>query len=233
MKNLAPLRADLKLIFREPILIIFTVLPVFIFLIFKLILIYGAPIIYRLTGVDLSSYYGYILALGLLMTPSMLGTVSAFLMIDERDAKIYELISITPVNYKGYIKNRLVLPLGGSIIYTFIGYFILDIFYLSPPVLIYSALICGLGGVLAALLLFSLAQDKVQGLTYSKGLSILAMLAIADIINISWLSKIAALTPFYWITRMINSHGDLLTALMSIIVPVLWIAAVVKVSRRY
>ena len=97
------LKADIKVISREPILLLFMVLPVIMFIVFRGIISFGEVYLYKLTNIVLWDYYGYILAGILLITPSMLGTVAGFLMIDERDIKINELISVTPIGYIGYI----------------------------------------------------------------------------------------------------------------------------------
>lgn len=65
------------------------ILPLFIIAIAKLLLAFGVPLLYQYTGFELAPYYGYVLALTLLMAPFMLGTVCGFLMIDDRDARIY------------------------------------------------------------------------------------------------------------------------------------------------
>lgn len=226
------IKADLKLIQREPILMLLAVLPLFIFVFIKLMLVFATPLLIQYTGFDLSAYNGYILATTLLLSPFMLGTVVGFLMIDEKDARIYELISITPVGYSGYILNRLLLPMVGSILYTFVGYLILNIYSLNFALLVYMAVLLGIEGAMLGFLLFYIADDKVKGLTYSKGLGIFLFFIFADLIDIKWIQWIASILPFYWIARMIHDSNPAFAAAMAAMLHILYFIIILRMSKK-
>ncbi len=232
MINQAAVRSDFKLIIREPILLFFMILPLFIIGMVKVLLAFGVPLLYQYTGFELAPYYGYVLALTLLMAPFMLGTVCGFLMIDDRDARMYELMSVTPLGYLGYIFMRALIPLATAFIYTFLGYYILDIFPVPFPLLSYIALLNSLAGVLIAFILFTFAGDKVKAVTYSKGLSMLNFLAVADLFDLPWLSFIGALTPFYWVVRLINYPLTGLNLILSAMVHLIWLVVMFRLLRR-
>jgi len=226
------LKADIKVISREPILLLFMVLPVIMFIVFRGIISFGEVYLYKLTNIVLWDYYGYILAGILLITPSMLGTVAGFLMIDERDIKINELISVTPIGYIGYIVNRLIIPFVGSFIYTFCAYYILNLFFISNLLLIYIAILLGLQGIFISFILYRVADDKVKGLTYAKGLNVFIVFAMADLINIPWVIYIAVTTPFYWIIRLIVDENKLGAILISAIVHIVYTTVLVWLGKR-
>lgn len=232
MLNQTAVKADIKLIFREPILIIFMILPLFIIGIVKLLVTYGVPLLFQYTGFDLRPYYGYVLAMALLMAPFMLGTVGGFLMIDDRDARIFELMSVTPLGYLGYIIMRSLIPFSTAFTYTIIGYYLIDIYYVHLVLLVYLALLNSLSGVLIGLFLFTFAEDKVKGVTYSKGLSMLNVLAAADLFGLPWLSIIGALTPFYWVVRLINTPFDIANLILAAMVHVVWLIIMFRLLRR-
>lgn len=232
MINTIPLKADMKMIVREPILVLFMLLPVLIFTVFKAVTVFLVPLLDGLTGFDLTPYYGYVLAGALLMTPGMLGTVAGFLMIDERDASIFELMSITPAGYSGYIANRLLIPFVGGMFYTIAGYHALGIYPVGLPTLLYIAILAGADGMMIGLLLFRLADDKVKGLTYSKGLGAFTALAMADLLKMPWISGLAALTPFYWINRLINNPDGVRTVVLAAIVHAAWLGLAVKLRDK-
>ncbi|MBS4539367.1 hypothetical protein GOQ27_12900 [Clostridium sp. D2Q-11] len=215
-------KADFKMVVRDPILILFFILPIFIPILIKIALNFVVPLIFRYTGVNLIEYYGYVLMVSILITPLMLGTVSAFLLIDERDSRIQELIKITPVGYFGYISNRLLLPFIGSIMYTILTYLLLDIYNLEFVQLILIAILIGIEGIQIAYLLYNLATDKVQGLTYSKGFGVFTILALADIFNVKWFRIVGGLTPFYWITKLIIDFS-LSTVMLAIIIHIIYL----------
>ena len=56
----------------------------------------------------------------------MVGTATGFMMIDDKDGKIFELMQITPLGRKGYLFNRLLLPVAITFIYSLAGWLLLD-----------------------------------------------------------------------------------------------------------
>lgn len=224
--------ADLKMISREGVLILFAILPLFIFFIFRVFIHYGVPLLEGFIEFDPTLYYGYFLALSLLMPASMLGTVCGFLMIDDRDAHIYELMSITPLGFTGYIGIRVFLPAMAAILYTFIGYLILPIYPIPLLLLFFISILNGITGIVFGLFLFTQARDKVKGLTLSKGLSILNILALADLLDLSWLRLLAALTPFYWIVRMVTKEIYGWIVIIALLVHLFWFFLFVRRSSK-
>lgn len=236
MINSGCLKADIKQILREPILVIFVFLPVLIFGVLKLGILYLIPYLHTATGFDLSYYTNYILAVSLIMIPNMLGTVFGFLMLDERDGHITELMVITPIGYTGYIFNRLLLPMLGCIIYTFLGYLILDIYSVPWMQLLLLAFLLGIESLLIGITLFNLADDKVKGVTYAKALSLVTLFALADLIDEKWVSLLASFFPFYWITQVINNpigkDGAIINSFMAILVHVSWLLIYLKLINN-
>jgi len=232
MLNQTAVKADLKLIIREPILILFMALPLFIMLITGLFIRFGAPLLIIHLGFDLSPYYGYVLIMALLMAPFMLGTVCGFLMIDDRDARMFELMSITPMGYIGYIVMRSLIPFSTAIFYTFAGYHIINIYYIAPELLTLIALLNALSGVTVGLLLFNYAGDKVKAVAFSKGLGLLNVLAVADLFKLPWLSLLAALTPFYWVVHLATQLATPFSVSMALLVHLFWFFFMFYLLRR-
>lgn len=224
--------SDIKLIIREPVLVIFSILPLFLFILLHYTKIYLLPYLYRIIEIELSMYYGYAQGLALLMPASMLGTICGFMMIDDRDANMFELMSITPLGYSGYIATRASIPFFGGLLYTFIGYGLFSMVPISKGLLLFTSLLIGFNGVLFGLMLFTFADDKVKGLTYSKGLNILNFLAIADALEMPWLSLLASLTPFYWVVKGVRSGPSLEIVALSLLVHLFWFLFFLKRSQR-
>lgn len=223
---------DMRRLMRDPILMMFMAVPFIILVVVNLFLIFGEPILYEMTGFRLSPYYGYLLAVVLTFSPYILGTVTAFLMIDERDESIYELMSVMPIGYVGYITNRLLIPFSLSIIYTVLAYTVMDIFRLSLLQVILIALLSGIQSVVVSLLMFSLADNKVQGLTYSKALNIFVFAAVADLIGLKWVSALSAFIPFYWTTQLVIHPANLLLIGKALAVHIAWLYLGTRLVRR-
>ncbi len=232
MLELEHLKADLKQIIREPVLVVFMFIPLFIFIVFKALIFLLFPYIYKVTGFKIWHYYAYVLSFSFLLIPQMLGTVAGFLMIDERDNKIYELMSITPLGYSGYIINRLLIPFVFGILYTFIGYYMLDIYTLNSIVLLLISILIGIEGIIASLILFNIADDKVKGLTISKTMGIFPLIGLVDILNIEWLSQLSKVFPYYWITNIITNSSNFKGLSMAAIIHILWAVIIIKIGER-
>lgn len=225
--------SDMKKIVREPILILFMAVPFFALFAIKALLSFGLPLLVKHTGFVLDPYFAYVEVLCLLLSPGMLGAVSAFMMIDERDGGIYDLMSITPIGYAGYITNRLMMPFCFSIFYTIIFHYTLHIYSASFFPLLLIAFLAGLQSIVIALFLFSLADDKVKGLTLAKSLNIFILTAGGDLMEIPAVSFICSLFPFYWSAKILM-HPTFLSALIGTVVNLLWvgIAALFTSKRR-
>lgn len=102
-------------------------------------------------------------------------------MIDDRDARMFELLSITPLGYLGYILMRSLIPFSSAFLYTYVGYYFINIFSLDFALLTLIALLNAISGVTLGLLLFNYAGDKVKAVTFSKGLSLLNVLALVNL----------------------------------------------------
>lgn len=207
------------------------VVPFFALAAVKLFLTLGEPILRERTGFTLSPYYSYILAVCLTFSPYMLGVVTAFLMIDERDESIYELMSVMPIGYAGYIANRLLIPFALCIPYTILSCFSLVIVELSLIQISFIALLSGVQSVVVSLIMFSLADNKVQGLTYSKGLNIFVFATLADLLELKWISNISAFIPFYWTSQLVRYPANLTSLSQALIVHLAWLYLAIRLVR--
>ena len=127
---------------------------------------------------------------------------------------------------------RSLIPFSTAVIFTFAGYYIIDIFYLEPALLTLIALLNALSGVTLGLLLFNFAGDKVKAVTFSKGLGLLNVLALADLFNLPWLSLLAALTPFYWVVHLATTAATPFAVIMAILVHLFWLFFMFYLLRR-
>ena len=226
--NKTAFKTDIKMILRDPILVILMLAPILAILIIKLLLNYLTPWLFGEFGFELRPYYGYVLGGCFLLSPMMLGTVAGFLMIDEKDGKIFDLIAITPAGYSGYMLNRLALPFAMSIIYTFLIYTGLNIYVVNVWTLMMIGFFVSIESILVGTMLFLFAEDKVQGLTYSKGLGVFVILSMADLLNRPRLSIIAGAIPFYWIFRLIHNQENVIIFLAGLAIHGLWVIMAIK-----
>jgi fluoroquinolone transport system permease protein len=232
MINVLHLKNDFKQVFRNPMMVLFFALPLFIPIIFKLMLIYLVPFLQQYLIFTVEPYYSYILAATMTFAPLSLGVVTGFMMLDDKDGRIVELMSITPLGESGYLANRMVFPVAASFAYTFVIYYILNIYSLSFLSLLIIAASMGIFSICIAFILALIATDKVKGLTFAKGLTMLSMFTLVDLLELPWLTVVSHAVPTYWVTKAVQAPANTLNLIFVVLVSVIWVAGVVLVWRK-
>jgi fluoroquinolone transport system permease protein len=227
MLKIIHIRNDMKQIVRDPIMAIMLAAPMLTIVIFKLLVIFLTPLIQSQTGFDIVPYYEYIFAFVLLINTGLLGIITGFLMLDDRDGNIVQLMSVTPLGKGGYLANRLVIASVASLFYTIAGFFILNLVEMPFYAMLLLAVLSAIYTAIIGLLLFSGASDKVKGLTFAKALNILVLFAFADLFAVSWFTYLAWLFPPYWIAAIIKSPDSLFEISMAIMVHFIWLLVLV------
>lgn len=216
------IKADYKQIFREKIMFLLFILPVILICLLKILLIITPIYIEEYLNIDVTDYHSYIISVIFLMIPSLIGTVTGFMMLDDKDGKIYELMSITPIGRNGYLYNRLSIPIIITFIYSFLIRLVIGIASISYGTTLLISILISIQTIIIGLIMFDIADDKVKGLTYAKGLNIIMIFGLADLLNNESVIYIAMLFPSYWITRLIKSPS-FSNIIMSFCIHLLWL----------
>jgi len=214
--NISHVRSDFKLIKREPMMLFLILLPILLIVIFTLIKQIGIGLIEDLLKIDLSQYRPYIDVMAVMIEPLMIGTVLGFLMIDEKDARILQLLVVTPIGFGGYLKKRMLMPSILCAIYTFA--LIVSMGIKLPYTIMMAVILMGiLESLTIGFAIMTLAEDKIKGLTMAKGLSGLIVFAFADLIPVQFIKIIAYGVPYYWIGQVVLD-GNFLNISLGLIV---------------
>ncbi|MBP1677248.1 MAG: conserved rane protein of unknown function [Bacteroidetes bacterium] len=226
MKQITYFQNDLKQVFRDTITGILLFAPVLLIVFFKLITVFLVPILLQKTGFDLTPYYGYVFSVILALSAGMLGIVSGFQMIDDRDGHITELMSVTPLGRSGYLINRMLLTGLLSFCYVVLAYIVLGLVEMGLFRILFLASMMSIYTGIIGLLLYFGADDKVKGLTYAKALNIFMLFALVDLTGMKWLTVLSWIFPPYWISKVIvnNSVRDYLLCLS---VHLIWLIALI------
>jgi len=226
MINAVHIKNDFKQIFRNPIMVLFFALPVFLPVLFKAMLVFLVPYLQTFLTFDIVPYHSYILAAVMTFAPLSLGIVTGFMMLDEKDGRIYELMRVTPLGSAGYLLNRMIFSMATSFICTFIVYYVLNIYPIPLLTLILIALLMSVLSVIIALILFLIATDKVKGLTYAKGLNLFSLFTLVDLLGLKWLSVVSHVMPTYWVTKIVQNPSNAVNILLAFVVTFVWVGAV-------
>jgi hypothetical protein len=222
MKTINNFRNDFKLITRDEVTGILLFAPLLMIVVFKLLLMFLIPFLQSKTSFDITPYHGYVVSVLLILSSGMLGIVAGFLMIDDRDGSITELMAVTPLGRGGYLFNRLLLIALLSFVYTFLVYVFFAEMLPGFFFVLFLALLLAIYASIVGLLLFMGAEDKVKGLTYAKALNIMVLFALSDLTDMRWLHIVSGFFPTYWFSKMIRSL-DYTDMLIGLFVHLLWI----------
>ena len=190
---------DLKNISRDSFLVMIYCIPIFIAVLFH----FGIPLVSRLVSqwLDLTEYYRFIMSFLAFITPSFVGMIMGFILLDERDEDILSYIAVTPLSKAGYLGYRIISPMFISIIVT---YLVLFIAHLSPvPVirLIPVVIMAAMEAPILALFLAAFANNKVEGLAVYKLTSLIYLApAVGYFIKSGW-AYLAGILPPFWISK--------------------------------
>lgn len=231
MINRVHLRADMQQMKREPIMLLFALLSLLLIGVFKGIVSVGAPILYDYTGIDLMTYEMYMVAMVYMLQPLMLGTVMGFFMLDEKDARIFELLRVTPLGISGYLMNRLLLPVLLTVVYTLVGYVVLGMKVHGLLALISILVFLSFETVGIGLFIVLVSEDKVKGLTNAKVVSAMVVFGFVNLIPLPAVQTLGRFAPQYYITAIISSM-DISSLLVGILVHILWLGLVIRLAFK-
>ena len=213
---------------RDPIMAALMLAPLFLIAVFKLIAALLVPFMLTRTGFDASPYMDYVFVFVIMMCGALLGIVTGFMMIDERDGHISELMSVTPLGREGYLFNRLLFAAASSFFYSVLGYFVLKIVELPVITVLFASLLASNYSVIIGLLIFSFADDKVKGLTYAKAINSLNLFAFTDMFSLRWLTVLSWFFPPYWITQVVRFPDSMLNYGLALLVNLGWLVILIR-----
>ncbi len=154
---------DFKLIFRDPSLRIFLVMPLLI-----LGVVIGAlpMLVDSYNGVD--KYVPIVLMGATMQTNTMFGFIYSMVLINEKDIHVAKVYGILPISKTGFVASRLVIPFAISTLITFIMLVIQPFYSFSFLSMALLATLCGLLAPLLTLLVSIYSKNKMEGMTWFK-----------------------------------------------------------------
>ncbi len=191
--------SDFKLIFRDPSLRIFLVLPLLIFV----VLIWAVPwLISQFPVVD--EYIPYILMASITQVAQMFGFIYGLVFIDEKDTQVAKVYGVLPIDKNGLVLSRLLIPFLISILITWLIFLTQPFFSVSVGQSLLLSFVIGLLTFLYPITLSVLSPNKMVGLTWIKGLNIIVILPIVGYFLPRPYGKVFTIFPSYWVFEAVN-----------------------------
>ena len=220
-------RNDIKQILRDPVMTLLLVAPLLLIFVFKILEVVLIPFLVLKTGFDVMPYASYVFSFILLMNSGMLGIVTGFMMLDERDGNIAQLLEITPLGRSGYLANRLSFASMLSVFYCLVGFAVFSLVDLPFYSIMFLCFLSAIYTAIIGLLIYSGADDKVKGLTFAKGLNTLVLFAFTDLFALNWLTFLSWFFPPYWVTMIIKSPHSFFVNCIALVIHVAWLGILI------
>ena len=224
---------DARLLWRDPLLIWMTAVPLGMALLIKVV-VRGVAQLFPAAVPVLPTYHALIMSGYLMTAPGMIGFVIGFLLLDERDAGTIRALRVTPLPFWQYLMYRLLGPLAAGTAATIIGY---PLAQLAPMPLLTLLPIAAVASIAAPMLAFALATmspNKVAGLAAVKILNAINLLPIAAFFLPLPIQYVAGILPTYWPMRALWSaaRGDdvMMPLAMGVVAG---ITAVLVIARQF
>lgn len=201
MKKLVKLvESDLKLIFRDKTLLSFLLLPIILVIVFKFL----TPILVDKVP-TLEEYRALIAMFASIQTAIMFGFITSFLILDEKDENVMQVIRVLPISTSYFILYRLLFATVFSSIAAYAMITLSGIAHPGNMEAILLAILYGLTAPTISLVIATYAKNKVEGMAYFKGIDLLLMLPLASFFVGSGISLLFSIVPSYWTFMLYES----------------------------
>lgn len=214
----------MKQISKDGMLLVMIPAPLLVGLFFKVTVPFINAILTSQFQFSITSWYGLADGMLICLTPMFVAMISAFLLLDERDAGISAFYQITPAQGYPYLLARVGIPMIWAFITTLIAAAVFKISAISFADILSSGLISSLTGIALAMMVVSIAGNRVEGLAVSKlmGISFIGLFLIWFVPAPYHFSL--AFLPSFWIGKLLMDGTDFFSFVLGLITCLLWIA---------
>lgn len=206
-RYLALTLADAKTIRRDPMLMMALCGPLLLILFFT----YVPPLAEEWLRVklhfELSNYYDLLLICLLQLLPLLLGMISGFMLLDERDEHLILLFAVTPLSRSGYLLLRFTVPFLLTVCFSVLLIRMTDFVSIGGLNMLLLVSLLAMEAPLVGLFMVAYAENKVEGLALAKVTGVLIMIPVyVYFVSDPW-QYLAAFTPNFWLAHMMFSES--------------------------
>lgn len=201
-------KGDIKNIKRDIILMAAIIGPIAMALLLRFAVPIASDLLLKQFGFKLTSYYPLIVGIALMLIPMLIGTMTGFLLLEDKDEKMLMYFSVTPLRKEGYLAYRILNPvILNMVLSLFLVYFsqliTINILKLVPVILMAST-----EAMLIALLLGAFGENRVDGLAMSKVQGVFFIVPVIDKLIYSKYNILFGVFPTYWVPKAIENSGS-------------------------
>lgn len=191
---------DFKLIFRDPSLKSFLVLPLILFA----LIIWAVPSLVEKYAV-LVPYLSLFLVVAVIENTQLFCFVNTMVLIDEKESDVAKVYGVVPLSKSEYIFSRFLIPYLFTVALNVILLFIQKICNLSVASILLISFLAALVVPVYALAINSIVQNRMQGMVYVKAFNMLVLIPIAAFFVPDKFVHLFGVFPTHWVFQSI--HG--------------------------
>ncbi|EJN61050.1 fluoroquinolone export ABC transporter permease subunit [Halogranum rubrum] len=199
--------ADLKNWFRDPLLAFIAAVP----LLYAVVGRFLTPYLATLLGptFDIVPYYPLVVAMFLFISPVILGFVTGFLMLEEREQNVFAALWTTPLSGRGYLLYRGISVTVVSFLLMLVVAPLVGLVRVPLTLLVSVSLVGSLWAFGSALLLATFANNSVEGIAVSKfmGVTVMVPLVAIAVVSTPWVYLAGVLPPFWPLRAFVLGLG--------------------------
>jgi fluoroquinolone transport system permease protein len=186
-------RVDLKQIYMDNTMRSFILIPFFLILFVRFFVPYLTSIY------PFVADYHYLIMMGAaIQTAVMFGFITAFILLEEKDEQVLQVIRVLPISPIYFILYRMAFTFSVSWIGAFATIYYGGLAYPGFLLTFLLSLQYGLAAPLITLAIVTFAQNKIEGMAYFKIINLFLLLPMASFFINGNIQYIFSLTPPYW-----------------------------------
>lgn len=193
---------DIKIITRDKSLFLFLFIP-FLMLAF---LHWAVPPIAQFYP-QLTEYYALVLGLMAVVISVFPGFIMAFIVIDEKEQNVVKVFRIVPVSFACIVYARIALTFLMGFVYSFLILSFSGLVNLTTIQILQVSVLCAFLGPVSALIMLSAVDNKIEGMTFMKGLNFIWIIPVAHFFIESQWKYFFAIIPDYWTLQIIYKEN--------------------------
>lgn len=158
-----------------------------------------------LEAFGVADFSRYIVPVALLLPAFLIGWVTGFLLLEDRDERTLTAIDVTPTGKGGFFLYRATVTALIAAAVTLLG-LVLLLPAAGPGVQLLILVMVPAEAVIAALVLPAIARNKVEGLALTKLTNIASVVPLLAIVPSPW-RLLGGIVPSYWIGELLGLSG--------------------------
>ncbi len=166
--------SDFRLIFRDPSLRIFLVMPALIFAVVLILLPY-----LMVLNPEIENYVPLVIMGAMMQSSIMFGFIYSMVFIHEKEISVAKVYGILPISQTQLLYFRLLIPFTFAVIVTFTLLLWQPFLAIDILSVLGLALLCGLMSPVLAISVSVLSQNKMEGMTWFKLVNLVIVIPLA------------------------------------------------------